>query len=65
MYNCPYNLPMGAGVMQPRFGAPRGTASLRGAAGIPLTDLIPAEANTPGAVWSARQGMYVVNRKDV
>lgn len=56
---------MGAGVMQPRFGAPRGTASLRGAAGIPLTDLIPAEANTPGAVWSARQGMYVVNRKDV
>lgn len=47
--------------MQPRFG-PR--ATLRGAAGIPLTDLIPVEPNTPGAVWSARQGVYVINRKD-
>lgn len=61
VYQCPYNISSGTGVMQPRFG-PR--ATLRGAAGIPLTDLIPVEPNTPGAVWSARQGVYVINRKD-
>lgn len=50
--------------MMPRFGPRHTNASIRGASGIPLSDLIPVDASTPGAIWSSRQQAYVINRKD-
>lgn len=54
--NCPQYVPMHNAMRYPRLSGPRIGH------GIPVSDLVPADANTPGAVWT--KAGYAVSVKD-